>query len=309
MLNEIRNIESLFLQNGKFSVVLPRREAFLLKKNIETDLKLRSTSRKVGWWYALFRVYLTVSGIITSLVLSLYSPRAATLFDFYVFNKQAIRNIDQDKNVDTVTFTFHRKTHPRVFRQNLDRHRKAAEHGDVNAQTYLGFIYLEGNNVPADLVKARNWFSKAAEHGDARAQTYLAYIYEKGKGVPVDYQKALKWYRKAANQDYAMAQYNLGVMYENGNGVAKSETTAVNWYYKAAERGDAVAQLTLGRMYANGRGVKKNEAQALTWIRRSAEQGNNEAQYALSLAYENGIYGCPRDAQKAKYWLERSRGE
>ena len=67
--------------------------------------------------------------------------------------------------------------------------------------------------------EAAKFYKKAAEQGDSDAQTDLGYIYFHGKGIPQDYSEAAKWFRKAANQGNAKAQTNLGIMYENGQGV------------------------------------------------------------------------------------------
>ena len=45
----------------------------------------------------------------------------------------------------------------------------------------------------------REW-QPMAEQGDARAQFYFGLLYENGDGVPLDYAKARQWYEKAAAQ-------------------------------------------------------------------------------------------------------------
>jgi clan AA aspartic protease (TIGR02281 family) len=115
--------------------------------------------------------------------------------------------------------------------------RKAAEGGDVQAQSYLGFLYF--SQQPTE---ARKWLRKAAEQGDVQAQYNLGQLYEEGWGGQKDYAAALKWYRKAAEQGYASAQYALGQMYESGQGVQQDYAAAVNWYRKAAEQGHGLAQ-------------------------------------------------------------------
>ncbi len=44
------------------------------------------------------------------------------------------------------------------------------------------------------------WAHKAAEQGDVKAQSYLAYMYAQGIGVTKDEVTAADWYRKAAKQ-------------------------------------------------------------------------------------------------------------
>ena len=51
-------------------------------------------------------------------------------------------------------------------------------------------------------------------------------MYANGQGVPQDYGKARQWYEKAAAQGLAAAQGNLGVMYANGHGVPQDDCSA-----------------------------------------------------------------------------------
>ena len=39
--------------------------------------------------------------------------------------------------------------------------RLAAERGNANAQQNLGFMYLEGRDVPQDFVEATKWFASS----------------------------------------------------------------------------------------------------------------------------------------------------
>ena len=57
---------------------------------------------------------------------------------------------------------------------------------------------------------------QAAMCGDVEAQTYLGYLYYEGEGVEQNYNEAVKWYKKAAKQDYAPAQLALGECYYFG---------------------------------------------------------------------------------------------
>jgi TPR repeat protein len=54
-------------------------------------------------------------------------------------------------------------------------------------------MYLEGNGVPQDYVKAAKWFQTAAERGDLSARCALGTIYAEGKGMAQDYVQAHMW--------------------------------------------------------------------------------------------------------------------
>jgi len=53
-------------------------------------------------------------------------------------------------------------------------YRKAAEHGNADAENTLGSIYAEGLGVPRDYVRAYAWFSLAMLAGDQRAESNRA---------------------------------------------------------------------------------------------------------------------------------------
>jgi hypothetical protein len=55
----------------------------------------------------------------------------------------------------------------------------------------------------------REW-RPLAEQGIADAQFNLGQLYANGQGVPQDYVRARQWYEKAAVQGEVLAQFNLG---------------------------------------------------------------------------------------------------
>ena len=84
-------------------------------------------------------------------------------------------------------------------------------------------------------------YAKAAEQGDAQAQTWLGWMYSNGKGVPQNYEEAAKWYFKAARQGNATAQNNLGLMYQQGQGVPQDPFRAYVCFSLAVTQGDTNA--------------------------------------------------------------------
>ncbi len=183
--------------------------------------------------------------------------------------------------------------------------RLAANQGDAEAQSNLGWMYQNGYGVIQNNAEAVKWYRKAAEKEDQYAQNRLGEMYSTGKGVAQDYTEAVKWYRKAAEQGHALGQNNLGWMYENGNGVAQNDIEAVKWYRKAAEQGDAWGQYSLGTIYQNGHGVAQDYTEAVKWYRKSAEQGDALGQAFLGNMYAEG-YGVPQDDTEAEKWYRKA---
>jgi uncharacterized protein len=87
-----------------------------------------------------------------------------------------------------------------------------------------------------DFATAVHEFLPLAEHGDGEAQFYLGTMYTKGWGVPPNPVEAARWYQRAASQGVAEAQYNLGVMYTRGEGVPQDLVHAYLWLARAALR-------------------------------------------------------------------------
>jgi S1-C subfamily serine protease len=82
-------------------------------------------------------------------------------------------------------------------------------------------------------LKAADHYRRAAEHGDLEAQTLLAACYSNMD----DNAEAVKWSRRAAAQGDAVEQFNLGMAYSHGNGVPKSDIEAYKWFSLAAAQG------------------------------------------------------------------------
>jgi uncharacterized protein len=87
--------------------------------------------------------------------------------------------------------------------------RPLGEQGTAKAQRYLGSLYYGAQHY-AD---AALWYRKAADQGDVAAQTNLGLMYQDGQGVPQDYAEALRLFRKAADQRYPAAQRSLHDIY------------------------------------------------------------------------------------------------
>jgi hypothetical protein len=186
--------------------------------------------------------------------------------------------------------------------------RERANRGDAEAQNNLGLLYANGQGVPQDYAKARQWYEKAAAQGNAWAQNNLGVLYANGQGVPQDYAKARQWYEKAAAQGLAQAQFILGVLYDGGLGVPQDYAKARQWYEKAAAQGDANAQNDLGMLYYTGRGVQRDYTQARQWYEKAVAQGNAMAQFNLGALYANG-QGVPQDYVKTRQWYEKAAAQ
>ena len=119
----------------------------------------------------------------------------------------------------------------------LKEFRPLAKQGHVDAQYFLGDMYMNGNGVVRDYKKALKWYQLAVEQGYATAGHQLGVMHHYGWGVKTNYKEALKFYRLAAPQ-VVQSQYSLGAMYYQGQGVDQDIVIAYMWFYVAAENGN-----------------------------------------------------------------------
>ena len=131
-----------------------------------------------------------------------------------------------------------------------------AKHGDVDAQLYVGIMYLKGLHVKQNIEIGKNWLYQSAIQGSERVSEFLR---QHGQNIRIgwnwrglDDDVFLLEEMKVHNPEILQfltdikgnifAQYNLGIMYQDGRGVTKDDAEAVKWYTLAAEQGHALAQ-------------------------------------------------------------------
>ena len=102
---------------------------------------------------------------------------------------------------------------------------KLLNNGIATTQATLGHMYLNGDGISQDDVKAFEKTKEAAYRGRVFSQYALGEMYSNGTGIRQNYSKAIEWYEKAAKQGNAEIQYNLGTLYQNGEGIPQD-------YYK-----------------------------------------------------------------------------
>lgn len=194
--------------------------------------------------------------------------------------------------------------------QSLEaQYTKEAEQLSIAALLERGEDYYLGRKGKAkDYAEAVLWYRKAAEQGNANAQTNLGFMIEKGYGIKQDYIEAIRWYRKAAEQGNDLGQANLGLMYQNGLGVEQDYTEAVRWSRKAAEQGNATGQTNMGFMIEKGFGVKEDDTEAVRWYLKAAEQGSAQAQFNLAIMYYKGT-GTDEDLIRAEFWWKKAAAQ
>ncbi len=181
--------------------------------------------------------------------------------------------------------------------------RKAAEQGDREAITAVGYCLLNGEGVDSDHRAAVEWFRKGIKLGDRDAPLYLASCLLYGEGVEVDVDEGLRMAREAwdESQDPQFA-YLIARAHEE---LLDDDVEARAWHRRAADKGDDEAMLSLGDMHRFGLGGKRNLKVAFSWYEASSEAGNLEGLATLAYCYAVGE-GVAIDETKAFELYERA---
>ncbi len=182
---------------------------------------------------------------------------------------------------------------------------KAAERGDPDAQTDVGFMYRSGQGVAQDFQRALQWLTKAADQRNQEAEAGLGDMYSFGLGVTPDAKQAFEWYMKAASRGLAAACYNVGHMLATGKGVRENFHQALRWLRTAAEKDFPPAQNQIGVMYEQGQGVEQDYTEAVKWYRMAAEVGEPWGQRNLACMYLYGT-GITPDVKEALRWMTKA---
>lgn len=118
----------------------------------------------------------------------------------------------------------------------------AADKKSLDAQLNLGWIYGHTEGY-LDAAKSATYYGMAAAQGNPDAQYFLGLMYLNGEGIKKEPVKAAEWLKKSALQNKTEAQTALGDLYETGQGVKADKVEALKWYLIALKNGDGAADL------------------------------------------------------------------
>lgn len=197
----------------------------------------------------------------------------------------------------------------------LNRLKKLAATGDLEAQNNLGLCFQFACGTEQDYVEAASWFRRAAEGGSPTAQFNLGGFYLEGKGLEKDIAQAIAWYTRAAEQRHDLSLIQLGSMYRWGEVVEANHHRALVLFLIAYGRGSLRAANHLALMFKKGLGVARDDSRAYELFVESLsgpdtpEVADNPsyrgtAYYWLGYMTENGE-GVKRDLRAAKKWYSR----
>jgi TPR repeat protein len=204
---------------------------------------------------------------------------------------------------------------------------KAATAGIPEAEYRLGRAYLEGRILPPSRTEAMRWLIKGGEHGQVEAQTLLAGLYVNGMagadpdpsaaffetgtepaaGAEPNFDKALVWAKRAAEAGALDAQTILGFIYSSGPDSIRDLEAAHEHYRQSAEGGSAHGALGYAISLARLEPTPEGHAKAAVYLRQAADAEIPTALFLLAVVTEDGL-GVERD-QAAAAQLYRQAAE
>ncbi len=119
----------------------------------------------------------------------------------------------------------------------------ASEFGEPRAMDLLAGIYRKGvpGLVLPNSAESLRLYSRAAELGNLDSLGNLGVLYINGEGVPKDQVKAANLFREGADKGSPLCMYFYAMCLEGGVGVTANRPSAVDWYLRAAKAGNASA--------------------------------------------------------------------
>lgn len=179
---------------------------------------------------------------------------------------------------------------------------EAANGGITVAKYKLGKMFLSGDGVEKDIVKAVEWLKQAAMEENAFAEYALGRLYLQGNEIEKDTITAEKYLLKSVRHENKYAAYLLGKEYLSGENFRKDVEKAVEYLELAAEKDFEPAEYVLGKEYLRGENFPKDVQKAIDYLKRAAEKGFDFVEYELGKIYLFGD-GIPKDTETALEYL------
>jgi TPR repeat protein len=210
---------------------------------------------------------------------------------------------------------------PPDFVRAFQLFQQASQQGSLEANAWLGIMYVRGQGTLQNLVQGAGLIQAAAAADNPIGLRFLGVIYQNGLGVPQNYIQAKSYYEKAIALSDANSSGRLALMYLSGLGVQLDTDRAIRLLEQGAAGGDDFSQLSLGRFYAKSshgsdpgnrdssllpvHSSSENYALAVKYYGQAVQVGNRSAAFYLGQMYEQGL-GVKQDYSQAFTYYQQS---
>lgn len=188
-----------------------------------------------------------------------------------IFEEMELSEIIQTK-IDTI------ENSKKLYSVEFESLSQQAEKENPLAQYTLGKMYLTGEIIDEDKIKATKYLTASAEQNNQYAQLTLGKFFLSNKHFNKD--KGIYWMKRAADQDNQYAQYYLGKMYLAGELIPQNKKKAIEYLTASAVQNNEYAQYALGKFFLSD-SENLNTDKGIYWLTKSADQDNQYAQYYL----------------------------
>jgi TPR repeat protein len=185
----------------------------------------------------------------------------------------------------------------------------AASQGNTDAKYKLAIMYLDGQGMSQDFIRAYYLFKECSNLGYDNAINIFNIPINYSKCLDIDYRKVVAMFATVCNKEIDTLERNVGHLYSQSfmficGGFLASFTEKpslkILWYERAASKGNPTALYEFGIYYEDE--CKKTKSQdftkAINYFKRAYTAGSIAATYKLATIY---LHGCKvsQDLRKA----------
>ena len=270
----------------------------------ELAIRLSNVKGKKVYGYLRPELKALVNQIVDELA---KDERIATLYDLWYQDKQAARNVYDERPLQRVPLSENTAFKPvrnAVIQAAILLPPAPISPGEDEAEPEIK------EPLPEEALE----FPLALSQSSGRKKTFWTKEYMEARramygdqATPPDLPLAVRLMRELADEN-PLAAHDLGVLLLKGMGCQADEDEAQRWFQKAlagfqkaaaTEKKSAYFQYRVGKMYAMGYGVEQDYLEAARWYERAVQDNNYPfAAYALGCLYLRG-QGVERDEELA----------
>jgi len=182
--------------------------------------------------------------------------------DYYRDGLEAYKNKDFNKSI-------------KLFKKAKDKNGKS--------KLKLGLMYLYGDGVNKNCIKALLYIKQSIAQNNMNAKAVIASLYREGVCVKKKPQKALNISKELATKGHMHSQIILGLIYKLGAWTNKNYSKSLKYFKMASKQGSPLADYEIGMFYCKGKGVQKDKKVCIEYLINSASKGYKKAEKELKL--------------------------
>ncbi len=159
---------------------------------------------------------------------------------------------------------------------------KASEMDDLEAKSFLGYIYSKGEKVDKDVAKAELLLRAASEMNSMRAKRILATLLLDGTEISKNTEEGQKLLEEAIILGSKRAKLDLALRLILGRDISADINRGQQLMLELAEEEYVDAMRIMGNKYLYGAGLSRDIDRGIYLLRKAVDKGDNFAKLALA---------------------------